>query len=336
MNAVQAWTFERGAGLAGLRRVERTLPALGPRDVRVRVRGVSLNARDLDVAASGRGTLVAGSDAAGEVEAVGTAVTRWRIGDRVAALFHPRWRDGDPTGDATTGSLGGGADGVLAEAIVAHEDALFAVPAHLDDVEAATLPTAALTAWHALFETVPLASGDSVLLLGTGGVSTWALALAKAAGLRAMVTSSDDGKLVRLRTLGADDTINYRTFPEWEREVQRLTDGRGVDLALDVGGEHTLGRSIASVRAGGTVAMIGGVSGGFGARLEPFALISGAKRLAGVLVGSRAMADRLVAFVARHDLRPVIDRTFAFAEAPVAFAHLQSGRHFGKVGIALE
>jgi len=332
---MKAWEVRRGAGIDSLRRTTRTLPTLGAHDVRIRVHAVSLNARDLNNAASGDGVLVPTSDAAGVVEAIGAGVTQWRVGDRVAPTFYPQWIDGTPTDDKTVGSLGGGADGVLAEAIVAHEDALFAIPEHLDFVEAATLPTAALTAWHAVFETVPLSPGDTVVLLGTGGVSTWALTLAHAAGLRTIVTSSDDAKLDRARTLGADDTINYRTHPDWEREVLRLTGGRGADLVVDVGGEGTLGHSIAAVRAGGTVAMVGGVSGGFGARLEPFALIGGAKRLAGVLVGSRAMAESLVRFVAQRGLRPVIDRVFPFDDAPAAFAHLASGRHFGKVGIAI-
>lgn len=333
---VRAWELQRGAGIGRLRATTRSVPALGDRDVLVRMQAVSLNARDLNNAASGSGVLVPGSDGAGVVEAVGAGVTRWRVGDRVAASFYPRWIDGPPTDDRTVGSLGGGADGVLAEAIVAHEDALFAIPAHLEAIEAATLPTAALTAWHALFETTPLRPGDTVLLLGTGGVSTWALTFAHAAGLRTILTSSDDAKLETARTLGADGTINYRTHPDWDRDVQRLTGGRGADLVVDVGGEGTLATSIRAARAGGTVAMVGGVSGGFGATLEPFALIGGAKRLAGVLVGSRTMAEAMVRFIETRGLRPAMDRVFRFDDAPEAFAYLASGRHFGKVTIAFD
>jgi NADPH:quinone reductase-like Zn-dependent oxidoreductase len=262
-NTVRAWEIERGAGIERLQPVTRNLPDLGPHDVRVRIHAASLNARDLEVAASGTGRVVPASDGAGVVEAIGRDVTRWRIGDRVAASFYPQWIDGLPTAERTVGSLGGAVDGVLAEAIVAHENALFAIPDHLDFVEAATLPCAALTAWHALFETVSLPPGATVLLLGTGGVSTWALTLAHAAGLRTIVTSSDDAKLERVRALGADATINYRTHPQWSDEVLRLTAGRGADLVVEIGGENTLGQSIASVAAGGTVAMVGGVSGGF-------------------------------------------------------------------------
>ncbi len=334
-DTVSAWEVERGGGIERLRHTTRTLPALGPRDVRLRIHAASLNARDLDVASSGEGRVVPASDGAGVIEAIGRDVTQWRVGDRVAASFYPRWIDGPPTADATAGSLGGMVDGVLVEAIVAHEDAVFAIPAHLDFVEAATLPCAALTAWHALFETTTLRPGDTVLLLGTGGVSTWALALAKAAGLRTIVTTSDEGKRAVVRTL-ADATINYRTHPDWSGEVLRLTDGRGADLVVEIGGEKTLGQSIASVRPGGTVAMVGGASGGFGGWIEPFALIGGMKRLAGVLVGSRAMAQRLVAFVAQRGLRPLVDRVFAFDDVPAAFAHLASGRHLGKVVVRID
>ena len=333
-DTIAAWEVERGAGIQRLRRTTRTLPDVGPHDVRIRLHAASLNARDLDIASSGEGRIVPASDGAGVIEAIGRDVTRWRIGDRVAAAFYPRWIDGAPTSDATTGSLGGIVDGVLAEAIVAHEDAVFAIPAHLDFIEAATLPCAALTAWHALFETTTLRPGDTVLLLGTGGVSMWALALANAAGLRTIVTTSDEAKRAFVGTL-ADATINYRTHPDWSEEVLRLTDGRGADLVVEIGGERTLGQSIASVRAGGTVAMVGGVSGGFGGWIEPFALIGGMKRLAGVLVGSRAMAERLVAFVAQRGLRPLVDRVFAFGDAPAAFAHLASGRHLGKVVVRI-
>jgi NADPH:quinone reductase-like Zn-dependent oxidoreductase len=335
MSAMQAWEIERGAGIESLRRIERALPVPGGGEVRVRLRAVALNARDLNVAAVGSGRVVPASDAAGVVEAIGEGVTRWRVGDRVAPAFYPRWIDGLPTTEATVGSLGGAVDGVLAEQVLAHEDALFALPPHLDDVEGATLPCAALTAWHALFVAQAPKPGETVLLLGTGGVSMWALTLAKAAGLRAIVTSSDDAKLERARHLGADATINYRTQPDWDREALRLTDGRGVDSVLDIGGERTLGPAIAAVRAGGTVAMIGGASGAVGGRIEPFALIGGAKRLAGVLVGSRTMAEDLVRFVAQRGLRPVVDRVFAFDEAPAAFRHLATGRHFGKVVVAM-
>jgi NADPH:quinone reductase-like Zn-dependent oxidoreductase len=209
------------------------------------------------------------------------------------------------------------------------------MPAHLDFVEAATIPCAAVTAWHALFALDPLKPGDSVLLLGTGGVSTWALQLAKAAGLRVVITSSDDAKLDRALALGADATINYRRTPEWQDEALRLTDGRGVDRVLDVGGPDTLPRSIAAVRSGGTIAVIGRLTGTAGVTLDPAALFGGSKRLAGVLVGSRAMTADVARFVEVAGIRPVIDRLFDFDDARAAYAYLGGAQHFGKVVIRL-
>jgi NADPH:quinone reductase-like Zn-dependent oxidoreductase len=177
-----------------------------------------------------------------------------------------------------------------------------------------------------------LKPGDSVLILGTGGVSIWALQLAKAAGLRSIITSSSDAKLERAKTLGARETINHRTNREWQQVVQRLTNGRGVDLVLEVGGTETLSRSINSARMGGSVAIIGGVSG-FGGEFQPFSLIGGARKLLGVLVGSRTDLEQLTRFVDLAAIQPVVDRVFPFDEAIQAYEHLESGRHFGKVVI---
>jgi NADPH:quinone reductase-like Zn-dependent oxidoreductase len=221
---------------------------------------------------------------------------------------------------------------MLAEEVVLHEEALVAIPAHLSYAEAATLPCAAVTAWNALFVEGGLRAGDSVLLLGTGGVSISALQLAKAAGLQTIITSSSDAKLERARALGAAATINYRTMPEWQDEVLRLTDGRGVDLVLEVGGQGTLTRSIASTRMGGTVAIIGGVSG-FGGELNPFALIGGAKRLVGIFVGSRSMLEDLNRFLGITGVHPVVDRAFPLHQAREAYTYLKKGEHFGKVVI---
>ena len=331
-STVRAWEVERGLGIASLRHTHREIATPGPGEVRVQLRAAALNARDLWMPDSGSGRVVPVSDGAGVVVAIGEGATPWRVGDRVAPLFYPDWKDGPPLPALVARSLGGAIDGVLRDEMIVSASGLIAIPDDVDDVTAATLPCAGLTAWNALFVAGNARANNTVLLLGTGGVSILALQLAKAAGLRVVITSSDDAKLERARALGADATINYRSHPEWQYEVQAMTDG-GADLALDIGGEHTLGRSIASVRPGGTVAMIGGVSGGFGARIEPFALAGGAKRLVGVLVGNRTMMGDLVAFVAKHRVRPVIDRTFGFDEARSAFEHLASGRHFGKIAI---
>jgi NADPH:quinone reductase-like Zn-dependent oxidoreductase len=220
----------------------------------------------------------------------------------------------------------------LAEEVVLHEDALVTIPAHLTYIEAATLPCAGVTAWNSLFVEGGLRAGDSVLLLGTGGVSIWALQLAKAAGLRAIITSSSNKKLERARDLGAAATINYKTTSEWQKEVLQLTDGLGVDLVLEVGGQGTLTRSIASTRMGGTVAIIGGVSG-FGGEFNPLALIGGAKRLSGIFVGSRSMFEDLNRFLTVAEIHPVIDRVFPFQQAHDAYTYLKRAGHFGKVVI---
>lgn len=334
---MKSYRMQPGQGPAGLEAVDLPTPdRLGPHEVRVRVRAVSLNARDLMLSERpGRGQpYVPGSDGAGEVIETGAAVSRWRVGDRVFAHFFPDWIDGPPTAAATVSGLGGGQwPGMLAHEVVLPESAWVAVPEHLGFEEAATLPCAGVTAWNALFGAARLQPGDTVLTLGTGGVSIWALQLAVAAGLRVIVTSSDDGKLTRARMLGAHHTLNYRSTPQWSAKVLELTDGRGADLCVDVGGRGTLAESVAATRYGGTIALVGGLSGGFGVELPPFALIDGAQSLVGVLVGPRCMAERLASFLTLQGLRPVIDRIFEFGEAPAAWAYLRSRDHVGKVVI---
>jgi len=336
---VQSYSIRRGAGLDGLERIARPRTALGPREVRVRMRAIALNYRDLMVARGDSGAIdraiVPASDGAGEVIEIGADVDRFRVGDRVTGSFFPDWIDGAPTAQTLARGLGGSVDGVLAEEVVLDQNAWVAMPAHLDFIEAATLPCAAVTAWNALFQAAPSKAGDSVLLLGTGGLSIWALQLAKAAGLRVLITSSDDRKLEHARALGADGTINYRRTPEWDAEALRLTDGRGVDRVLEVGGPDTLSRSIAAARMGGTIAIIGRLTGTSNVAFDPVALFSGAKRLAGVMVGSRAMAEDLARFVEAHRIKPVIDTVFDFAHAREAYAYLEAAQHFGKVVIEI-
>jgi NADPH:quinone reductase-like Zn-dependent oxidoreductase len=228
-------------------------------------------------------------------------------------------------------SFGAQIDGTLAEEITAGEDDFVAAPGSLDSAAAATLTCAGATAWNALFVAGAARPGSSVLLLGTGNVSLWALNLAKAAGLFTIITSSQDDKLERARAMGASATVNYRTTPEWQEEVIRLTAGAGVDLVVEVGGQDTLARSLKATASGGTVVVVGRVSGSGGVSIEPGALIGGAKRLVGITVGSRAMLEQLVRFVDVNKIEPVIDRSFSFDEAPAAYEYLQTGQHFGKV-----
>ncbi|HJU40884.1 MAG TPA: NAD(P)-dependent alcohol dehydrogenase [Tahibacter sp.] len=337
---MKAYHVHPGKNLDGIVAIDRARVAPGPREVRVRIRAVSLNYRDLMVA---RGSylggdtapLVPASDGAGEVLDVGAGVTRFQPGDRVATTFFTNWIDGRQEPHKTAHSFGGTAEGVLAQEIVVSEDALFAVPDHLDFNEAATLTCAGVTAWNALFVEGRLPPGGSVLLLGTGGVSIWGLQLAKAAGLRTLITSGSDAKLERARALGADVAINYRTSPEWHEDVLRATSGDGVDLVVEVGGTGTLRRSVASTRMGGTIAIVGGVSG-FGGDIDPMTLIRGVKHVTGIYVGSRTMLEDLARFVALHRIRPVVDRVFAFDEARDAYAYLDAGSHFGKVVISVD
>lgn len=336
---MKAYLLHRNQGIHGLELTERPSQPLAPGQVRIAVRAVSLNARDILIAnsASNGPAIVPCSDGAGDIVEIGQGVTRWRVGDRVFPNFYPAWTDGAPTPQITATGLGGGTQpGMLTEELVIDAEALVAVPSHMSYAEAATLPCAGVTAWNALFGVGRPLPGASVLLLGTGGISIWALQLAKAAGLRAIITSSDDDKLAHALSLGADAGINYSTHPQWSAEVRRLTNGNGVDMVVEVGGRGTLAESLSSTRMGGTVALVGGVSGDFGAELPPEGLTEGAQVIAGVRVGSRRNAEALAAFTTVAKLRPVIDRTFEFRSAKEAYAHLAAARHVGKVVVQME
>ena len=335
---MQAYQLIAGKGISALQRVDTAVREPDPHEVRVRIRAVSLNYRDVMVAQghyprASAEPVVPVSDGAGDLVAVGRAVTRFRPGDRVINTFFPGWIDGRPTEEKTAQTFGADSDGVLAEELVASEAALIPIPAHLDYAEAASMPCAGTTAWNALFATGGLKQGDSVLLLGTGGVSIWALQLAKAAGLHVITTSSNDEKLQRVRALGADEVINYRSTPEWHERVREFTRGRGVNLVVEVGGEGTLAKSIAATAMGGTVAVIGGLSGFADTPIAPLELIAGARTLVGIFVGSRAMLEDVCRFVDAHGIHPVVDHVFPFEQAQAAYEYLESGQHFGKVVI---
>jgi NADPH:quinone reductase-like Zn-dependent oxidoreductase len=336
---MQAYRIFSGRNQDALERFDRQTPTPAGREVRIRVRAVSLNYRDLMIArgdypVSSDNPPIAVADGAGEVVGIGAQVTRFHVGDRVAGIYFSHWTDGDPTPEKLASVPGASTDGWLAEEVIVHEDFLVAVPSHLDFNEAATLPCAGVTAWNALFVEGRVNPGNTVLLLGTGGVSIWALQLAKAAGLRTIITSSSDEKLQRARSLGADETINYRAVPQWQDDVLRLTDGRGVDLVVEVGGDGTLNRSVAATRTGGTIVLVGGV-GGFATELDIMPLLIGSKRLAGITVGSRTMFEDLNRFVAAARIRPVIDRVFSFDRAREAYAYLKAAGHFGKIVITV-
>jgi NADPH:quinone reductase-like Zn-dependent oxidoreductase len=318
---------------------EVAVPDPGPSQVLVAIKAVSLNYRDLAVV-MGRyprdasQPTVIGSDGAGEVIAVGDGVTALRLGDRVVGSFFQSWITGPYARDYGASALGGGIDGVLTQYRVFDQHGLLRVPDHLSFEEAATLPCAGLTAWNALVSASHVRAGDTVLLLGTGGVSIFGLQFAKLHGARAIITSSSDDKLARAKALGADETINYKTTPDWDKEVLRLTGGRGADIVLEVGGGETFARSMNSVRASGQIAVIGVLTGVMGT--IPIGLI-GIQTLSvhGIFVGSVAMFEDMNRAIAGSQLRPVIDCVFPFEQSADALRHLQSARHVGKIVIAL-
>ena len=337
---MRAFAFEDRLSLEDLRLVERPEPKAGPGQALVRMRAASLNYRDLVVASGGYGRsvkppLVPLSDGAGEVVEVGAGVTRVKPGDRVAAIFMQTWLDGALTGERIKSSLGGAIDGVLADYMVFDAEGLVPIPEHLSYVEAAALPCAAVTAWNALVTEGGIRAGDSVVVLGTGGVSVFALQFARLHGARVIITSSSDEKLARAMALGASDGINYRQTIEWGRRVQKLTGGLGADHILEVGGAGTLPQSFHAIRFGGRISLIGVLSEP-GAGVDPRPLLMKGARLQAIYVGSREMFEAMNRAIALARLHPVIDRVFPFAEAPEAYHYLESGRHFGKIVISCE
>jgi NADPH:quinone reductase-like Zn-dependent oxidoreductase len=322
-------------GIDQLVLTETEAPRPGPGEVLVRMTAASLNYRDLMVVKGQynpklRRPMVPLSDGAGVVEETGPGVSRVKTGDRVAACFFQGWIDGPPSREKQASALGGGIDGVLREYAVFREDGLVLAPSNLTDEEVATLPCAAVTAWHALFEHTPAAPGDSVLIQGTGGVSTFALLFAKAAGLRTIVTSGSEEKIAQAAKLGASHTINYRKQTDWEEQARRLTRGLGVDNVIEVGGSDTLSKSFRAARTGGAVSVIGVLSGR-DAGPGPGQILVSSLRVQGIYVGSRAMFERMNRAIELHELEPVIDRVFPWTEFPDALRYMESQQHFGKI-----
>lgn len=308
-------------------------PAAG--EVVIAIRALSVNYRDL-MMVEGRYNprmalpRVPFSDGVGEVIAVGAGVTRVKVGDRVAGTFMQGWIDGALSLELSRTTLGGNLDGMLAEQVVLHESGIVQVPGHLTDEEAATLPCAALTAWNALVESGRPRPGEWVLVQGTGGVSIFALQIAKLYGARVVATSSSDEKLARVRELGADVTINYNTTPDWDKAAREATGGLGVDHVIEVGGAGTLNRSLVAARTGGRISIIGALTGGAG-EVTTVAILQKSLALQGIFVGSRAMFERMNAAFAESELRPVIDRAFTFDDARAALHYMREGKHFGKI-----
>ena len=337
MRAFQVTQF----GLEHLKSTEQPEPAVTPGMVLIRVHAVSLNYRDLLVAQGQYNPKmqlprIPCSDGAGEVIAVGDGVRRVKVGDRVCGIFMQRWLDGPLTAEKSKAALGGDVDGMLAEYVLLSEDGVVRFPEHLSCEEAATLPCAGVTAWNALHHggdpARPLQPGETVLVQGTGGVSIFALQFAKLLGARVIGTSSSEEKLARAHSMGLTAGCNYRERPEWSRWVTEVTDGLGADRIIEVGGAGTFGQSLRAARVEGMVAQIGVLSGGVTA--DPLALtpiLHKQLRVQGIYVGSRAMFEQMNAAIAEVQLHPVVDKVFAFKQARDAFAHMQSGAHFGKI-----
>jgi NADPH:quinone reductase-like Zn-dependent oxidoreductase len=333
---MKGMTLHSPGGLDRLELVDMPEPGdPGPDEVRVRLHASSLNYHDYGVV-SGRMPTQDGripmSDGAGVIEAVGEAVTEFAVGDHVVSCFFPGWLEGPPMVSDFSTTPGDGVDGYAREAVVRPATWFTRAPKGFSHAEAATLTTAGLTAWRALVVNGGLQAGDIVLVLGTGGVSIFALQLAKLMGATVIATSSSNEKLERVRTLGADHTINYRQHKDWGKRAREWTGGRGVDHVIEVGGPGTLGQSIAAVRVGGHISLIGVLTGGAG-EVATGALMAKQARLHGLIVGNRRQQIDFVRALEATGLRPVIDRSFGLAEMADAFRYEESGAHFGKIGL---
>lgn len=326
-------------GMENLQLSSRPEPRPGPGQVVVRMKASSLNYRDLLVPLRGYGShtgtlpLVPLSDGVGVVTEVGAGVRRVAVGDRVCPTYFQHWTGGQPDLERLTRSLGGPIDGTMADFMCLSEEGVVKVPGHLTDIEAATLPCAALTAWSALVTYSKTRPGDRVLVQGCGGVALFAVKLAKLLGAHVTVITSTEEREERVKLLGADATINYRTTPEWAKASREITGGRGFDMILELGGEKTLPQSLRCVKPGGTLAMIGVLTGAEMATSLGL-IVTRQVRLQGITVGHRDGFEAMLRAFEQHQLRPVVDRVFAFDELKQAMAHLKSGAQFGKVCIA--
>ncbi len=326
-------------GIDKLALTEREIPAPSASEVLVKFHAVSLNFRDVMVVSGSYNPrmklpAVPFSDGAGEVVGVGDGITKWKVGDRVSPIVIQGWIEGEPSAEKSKTAIGAGVlDGVLREYGTFAEGTLVRVPDHLSYEEASTLPCAAVTAWDALVVSGKIKADDTVLTLGTGGVSIFALQIAKHFGARVISTSSSDAKLEQARQLGADETINYRTHDDWDKVVLELTGGLGVDHVVEVGGTGTLAKSVKAVRVGGHIALIGALD--MAGEFNPIPVFMKGIRVQGIFIGSRAMFEDLNMMISATKMRPVIDRVFKFEEAIEALHYMESGSHIGKIVVKI-
>ncbi|MBX3075606.1 NAD(P)-dependent alcohol dehydrogenase [Candidatus Obscuribacterales bacterium] len=321
--------------LTAIQSATRVSQALGPRDVLVQMKTASLNYRDLLVC-TGRYRKISLprvplSDGVGEVMEVGQAVTKVKVGMRVSPNFMTGWTGGTITPEVIQTDLGAGIDGVLRQYAVFDERSLVKIPDYLSDEEAATLPCAALTAWNGLIEEGNLKAGETVLVMGSGGVSIFAMQFALMSGAEVIATSSSDEKLKRLKKMGAAHVINYKSNPDWDKEVVKFTRGRGVDHVIEVGGSGTLEKSAVSVKVGGHISLIGVLANPNAQSNHAVHLLMKAVKLQGIFVGSVEMYERMNAALTVHKTKPVIDKVFDAHDVVEALRYMQSGAHFGKV-----
>lgn len=334
---MRAFQVEEAWSMENVRLGTRPDPMPGRGQVRLKMLASALNYRDLLVPVRGYGSrqgslpLILLGDGVGVVESIGEEVTRVAIGDRLCPLFVQSWIGGEPDEQKLARSLGCEIDGTMAEYMVLPEESVAHVPEHLSDVEAAVLPCAAVTAWRAVVTEGRVKAGDKVLVQGTGGVSLFALQFAKVLGAYVIATSSSDEKLARARAMGANEGINYRATPEWGKRAREIAGG-GVDHVVEVGGQQTLPQSLRAIRAGGTISMIGVLSGGtMDTKLGP--IVTRHVRLQGITVGNRDDFEAMARAISQHKLRPTIDRVFAFEALREALDYLASGKQVGKICI---
>lgn len=336
---MRAWEIVSDDGIDALALNERPKPKLNPGQVLIKVHASSVNYRDLStiedpVSRKLPFPTIPNSDAAGEVVAVGAGTVGVAVGDRVMGCFFQDWEAGPISSAAMASALGGAQPGVLAEYVVLDAGGVVVVPAHLSWQEAATLPCAALTAWHALTQPRPVRPGETVLLLGTGGVSVFAQQFCQLMGARTIVTSSSDSKLERMQSLGAWGAINYRETVDWDSRVIELTDGVGIDRVVEVGGPGTLQKSIGATRIGGFIALIGILTGVEGA-VSPTNIMRKSITVQGIYVGSRLMFIEMNKAISLHKMKPVIGEEFEFSDARAAYHRMRSAQHFGKLVIGV-
>lgn len=336
---MKAWEIKDAFGIDALKLTERPDSPLQPHHVRIRVKAASLNYRDFMTVKHGGALnaklpLIPCSDGAGEVVEVGPGAARVKTGDRVAGIFFQNWLTGDIAPHHFTSALGGALDGMLADQVVLHEDGVVHLPEYMTYEDAATLPCAAVTAWQGLVTKGSMKAGDTILVQGTGGVSIFALQFGVMSGARVIITSSSDEKLTRAKQLGTWETINYQKTPDWAQRALELTNREGVDHVVEVGGAGTLEQSFKAARVGGTVSLIG-VLTGFAGKIDPYPVLMKGLRLQGVYVGSREMFEAMNKALAVQKTRPAIDKVFPFTEAREAFKLMESASHFGKIVIAI-